>query len=82
MLAQLASSKGALRRRGFGRRVRIGWPDLRLTGHAGVAAVTEADRVLGIADGLDGAVGPVKQPRRGFTPGGFVSIDGVSALER
>ena len=72
MLAQLASSKGALRRRGFGRRVRIGRPDLRLTGHAGVAAVTEADRVLGIADGLDGAVGPVKQRRRGLTAGGLL----------
>ena len=72
MLAQLASSKGARRRRGFGRRVRIGRPDLRLTGHAGVAAVTEADRVLGIADALDGAVGPVKQRRRGLTAGGLL----------
>jgi hypothetical protein len=44
MLAQLASPKGAQRRRGF-RRVGIGTPDPKLTGHAGVAAVAEADRV-------------------------------------
>jgi hypothetical protein len=43
-----------------------------LTGHAGVAAVTEADRVLGIAQALDGAVGPVKQRRRGLTAGGLL----------
>src|SRR5664279_3905247 len=72
MLSQLASAKGARRRRGSGRRVRIGRPDLRLTGHAGVAAVAEADRVLGIADALDGAVGPVKQRRRGVTAGGLL----------
>ena len=72
MLSQHASAKGAQRRRGFGRRVRIGWPDLRLTGHAGVAAVAEADRVLGIAVALDGAVGRVKQRRRGVTAGGLL----------
>src|SRR5664279_4866860 len=64
MLSQLASAKGARRRRGSGRRVRIGRPDPRLTGHAGVAAVTEADRVLGIADALDGAVGRLKRRDR------------------
>ena len=72
MLSQHASAKGAQRRRGFGRRVRIGRPDLRLTGHAGVAAVAEADRVLGIAVALDGAVGRVKQRRRGVTAGGLL----------
>jgi hypothetical protein len=46
--------------------------DERLTGHAGVAAVAEADRVLGIAQALDGAVGPVKQRRRGLTAGGLL----------
>ena len=34
--------------------------------------MTEADRVLGIADALDGAVGPVKQRRRGLTAGGLL----------
>jgi len=52
--------------------------DARLTGHAGVAAVTEADRVLGIAQALDGAVGPVKQRRRGLTAGGLL-VSMVSA---
>ena len=72
MLSQLASPKGAQARRGFGRRVRIGPVDARLTGHAGVAAVTEADRVLGIADALDGAVGRVKERDRGLTAGGLL----------
>jgi hypothetical protein len=52
--------------------VRFGPADARLTGHAGVAAVTEADRVLGIADALDCAVGPVKQRDRGLSAGGLV----------
>jgi Transposase DDE domain group 1 len=72
MLSRLASSKRAGCRRGFGRGVRIGVADPRLTGHAGVAAVTEADRVLGIAQALDGAVGSVKQRRRGLTAGGLL----------
>jgi hypothetical protein len=46
--------------------------DPRLTGHAGVAAVTEADRVLGIADALDGAVGRLKRRDRGLTAGGLM----------
>jgi hypothetical protein len=50
MLSVAASSRGAARRRGFGRRVRIGAVDPRLTGHAGVAAVAELDRVLGIGE--------------------------------
>jgi hypothetical protein len=78
MLSQLASPKRAGRRRGFGRRVGIGEADARLTGHAGVAAVTEADRVLGIAQALDGAVGPVKQRRRGLT-GGALLVSMASA---
>jgi hypothetical protein len=46
--------------------------DPRLTGHAGVAAVTEADRVLGIVDALDGAVGPIKERDRGLTAGALL----------
>jgi Transposase DDE domain group 1 len=71
MLAQLASPKGASRRRGF-RRVGIGASDHKLTGHAGVAAVAEVDRVLGIVQAMDCAVGPVKQRRRGVTAGGLL----------
>ena len=52
--------------------MRFGPADARVTGHAGVAAVTEADRVLGIADALDCAVGPVKQRDRGLSAGGLV----------
>ncbi|HEY5247172.1 MAG TPA: hypothetical protein VIJ15_01795 [Dermatophilaceae bacterium] len=43
-----------------------------MTGHAGAAAVTEADRVLGIAQALDSSVGPVKERRRGLTAGGLL----------
>ena len=71
MLAQLASPKGADRGRGF-RRVGIGKPDPLLTGDAGVAAVAEANRVLGIADALDGAIGPLKERRRGVSAGGLL----------
>jgi hypothetical protein len=69
MLSVAASSRGAARRRGFGRRVRIGAVDPRLTGHAGVSAVTEVDRVLGIGQALDAGIGRVKQRRRGCTAG-------------
>jgi hypothetical protein len=34
--------------------------------------VTEVDRVLDIADALDGAVGPVKERDRGLTAGGLL----------
>ena len=71
MLSASASSRGAVRRRGF-RRVRIAVADPRLTGHAGVAAVTEVDRVLGIVDALDGAVGPIKARGRGLTSGALL----------
>jgi len=71
MLAQLASPKGADLGRGF-RRVGIGKPDPLLTGDAGIAAVAEANRVLGIADALDGAIGPLKERRRGVSAGGLL----------
>ena len=38
----------------------IGPADPRVTGHAGVAAVAELDRVLGISSALDDAVGSIK----------------------
>jgi hypothetical protein len=37
-----------------------------------VTTVTEVDRVLGITDALDGAVGPVKARRRGLTAGALL----------
>ena len=43
----------------------IGEADPRVTGHAGVAAVAELDRVLGISSALDDAVGSIKTRRRG-----------------
>lgn len=72
MLAVATTPRGAARRRGFGRRVRIGAVDSRLTAHAGVAAVTELDRVLGIGAALDAAIGRFKQRCRGVTAGGLL----------
>ena len=71
MLSVVASSRGASRRRGF-RRVLIGEADPRVTGHAGVAAVAELDRVLGISSALDDAVGSIKTRRRGVSAGGLL----------
>lgn len=69
MLSVQASSQGAAQRRGFGRRVRIGVVDKRLTAHAGLAAVAEVNRVLGIGQVLDAAIGRLKQRRRGVSAG-------------
>ena len=71
MLSASTSSRAVYQRRGF-RRVLIGAADPRLTPHAGVTTVTEVDRVLGITDALDGAVGPVKARRRGLTAGALL----------
>lgn len=54
------------------RRVRIGAPDHALTPAAGIEAVREADRVLGITGALDAGIGPVKERDRGVTGGGLV----------
>lgn len=51
------------------RRVRIGASDHTLTPAAGVEAVREADRALGIAAALDAAIGPVKERNRGLSGG-------------
>lgn len=50
----------------------MGPVDARLTGHAGLAAVAEADRVLGIVEALDGAIGPIKERDRGVSGGGLL----------
>lgn len=63
------SSKQAKQRRRRARRVRVGAPDGRLTPVAGVEAVRELDRVLGITTALDAGVGQVKQRDRGLSTG-------------
>lgn len=47
----------------------MGVADARLTPCAGVEAVREADRVLGLTAVLDAHIGPVKQRQRGLTGG-------------
>lgn len=51
------------------RRVRLGARDARLTSCAGVEAVREVDRVLGLTAALDRGVGAVKQRARGLSGG-------------
>ena len=58
-------SGGQARRRA--RRVRIGEADPRLTSCAGVEAVRELDRVLGVIAALEQHVGAVKQRRPGLS---------------
>ncbi len=57
------------KKRDRARRVRIGAPDAALTPAAGVEAVRELDRVLGIAAALDAGIGPVKERNRGLSGG-------------
>lgn len=68
-MATLRGSHRQARQRKRVRRVRLGAPDPRLTPAAGVEAVRELDRVLGITKVLDQAIGPIKQRDRGLTPG-------------
>ncbi len=72
MVSLAGIARSTKRRRGVSATVRIGAADERLTAHAGVAAVTEADRVLGIAAALDGQIGPIKLRRRGVSAGGLL----------
>ena len=51
------------------RRVRVGVPDGQLTPAAGIEAVREADRVLGITTALDAGIGPIKERDRGLSGG-------------
>lgn len=52
--------------------MRIGRPDPWLTRCAGVEAIREVDRVLGLRRALDEGIGPVKQRRRGLSGGGLL----------
>lgn len=70
-MAKIRTSKRKAKqvRRQRARRVRVGAVDPRLTPCAGVEAVREADRVLGLTAALDRHIGPVKQRRRGLSAG-------------
>ncbi len=68
-MATLRGSDRQAKQRKRARRVRIGAPDPRLTPVAGVEAVRELDRVLGITGALDQAIGRIKTRDRGLTPG-------------
>ena len=59
----------AKRRPGRGGRVRIGVPDAALTGSAGLAALGEVDRVLGLVQALDAGIGAIKVRDRGLSGG-------------
>lgn len=65
----MATIRGRGKRRKRARRVRIGAVDHRLTPVAGVEAVRELDRVLGITAALDAGIGKVKQRDRGLSGG-------------
>ncbi|MFF1880688.1 hypothetical protein ACFVVC_04400 [Pseudarthrobacter sp. NPDC058196] len=59
-------------------RVRIGAPDPALSPAAGVEAIREADRVLGLASALDAGIGAVNERDRGL-PGGQLLVAVASA---
>jgi hypothetical protein len=61
------------------RQVRIGAPDRALTANAGLAAIGELCDRLGVVEGLDAAVGPVKQRDRGFGAGELLA--GLAAAQ-
>jgi hypothetical protein len=65
----MARVREASGRRQRARRVRIGERDRRLTPCAGVEAVREVDRVVGLTAALERGVGVVKQRRRGLSGG-------------
>lgn len=60
------------------RRVRIGAADQRLTPVAGIEAIREADRVLGVSSALDAGIGAVKERARGLS-GGQLLVSMASA---
>src|SRR5664280_947220 len=59
-------------RRRRARRVRVGRPDGQLTSAAGLEAVRELDRVLGVTGALQAGIGAVKERRRGLGGGALV----------
>ncbi len=84
-------SGGKSARRRARRRARFGAPDASLTGSAGVLAVGELMDRLGVIEGLDAGIGPIKTRALGVTGGELVAslaqcqlLDGkfVAALDR
>lgn len=71
-MATIRGKKKGTPKRVRARRVRIGAPDPALTPVAGVEAIREADRVLGITQALDAGIGPVKERARGVSGGQLV----------
>ena len=59
--------------------MRAGAPDASLTANAGLAVITELCDRLGVVEGLDAAVGPVKQRDRGFGAGELLT--GMAAAQ-
>jgi len=59
-------------RRRRARRVRVGRADEQLTPTAGLEAVRELDRVLGVTAALEAGIGAVKERRRGLGGGELV----------
>ena len=68
----MAAIRGRGKRRKRARRVRVGAADGTLTPVAGVEAVRELDRVLGITQALGRSIGRVKQRDRGLSSGGVL----------
>ena len=67
-------------KRARARRVRIGAPDPRLTPAAGIEALREVDRVLGVTAALDAGIGAVKKRKRGLTGGELLLSMGSAQL--
>jgi hypothetical protein len=61
------------------RQVRIGAADGALTANAGLAAVTELSRRLGVIEAVDAAVGSIKQRDRGSGAGELLT--GIAAAQ-
>ena len=68
-MATIRGRRKQQKQRSRARRVRVGEPDPRLTKAAGLEAVRELDRVLGLTSTLDAHVGALKQRNRGVTGG-------------
>lgn len=55
-----------------GGRVVLGEPDPTVTAAGGLVLVAEVDRVLGVVEAIDAAVGPIKKRRQGHGAGGVL----------
>ncbi len=71
-MATIRKGRSGAKRRRRARRVRIGAPDPSLTPCAGVEAIRELDRALGLRVALDAGIGRVKERDRGLSAGGLL----------